>query len=209
VSDYQFSTRWFQAVKPIWDQLFATLKPAKVLEIGSFEGASACYLIEKIGTEQPLELHCIDTWEGGIEHQSGGYASDMSAVEKRFHHNIALAQSKATHPISITLHKQRSDLALAQLLAKDHKQNYFDLIYVDGSHQAPDVLFDAVVSFKFLSLNGLMIFDDYSWAENLPQGKDILRCPKPAIDAFVNLNFRKLRIVPAPLPQFYVIKTSD
>ena len=207
--EYQFSNGWFQAVKPVWDQIFETLKPTKILEIGSFEGASACYLIEKMGARQAFEIHCIDTWEGGIEHQSGKFASDMTAVEKRFQHNIALAQSKAAYPVSTVLHKNRSDLALAKLLAEDGKQNYFDLIYIDGSHQAPDVLFDAVVSFKLLSINGLMIFDDYSWAEDLPQGKDILRCPKPAIDAFINLNFRKLRIVKAPLPQFYVIKTSD
>ena len=207
--EYQFSNRWFQAVKPVWDQLLTHLKPAKILEIGSFEGASTCYLIEKMGAQHPLELHCIDNWQGGIEHQADGTAAaDMNEVERRFHSNIALAKANATEPVDIVLHKSQSDLALASLMANG-KLDYFDMIYIDGSHQAPDVLFDAVVSFKLLAINGLMIFDDYTWSENLPQGKDILRCPKPAIDAFVNLNFRKLRIVQAPLLQFYVVKTSN
>ena len=54
-----------------------------------------------------------------------------------------------------------------------------------------------------------MAFDDYLWSEDLPDGRDLLRCPKPAIDAFVNLNFRKLQLLNAPLFQLYVTKTSD
>jgi hypothetical protein len=36
------------------------------VEIGSYEGASACYLIEKPATSKEIELHYADTWEGGI-----------------------------------------------------------------------------------------------------------------------------------------------
>ncbi len=209
MADFEFSNRWFQTSKPVWDEIFSTFRPARILEIGSFEGASACYLITTIGAHQPVEIHCIDTWEGGIEHQAGGFvASNMSEVESRFHRNIALAQSRSAHPAPVMFYKNRSDLALAALLSGG-KANYFDFIYVDGSHQAPDVLFDAVLSFKLLAINGLLIFDDYNWSENLPQGKDILRCPKPAIDAFVNLNFRKLRLLAAPINQCYVVKTAD
>ena len=51
-----------------------------------------------------------------------------------------------------------------------------------------------------------MAFDDYLWSENLTGGPDILRMPKAAIDAFVNLHFRQLRVVMAPLYQLYVEK---
>jgi hypothetical protein len=36
------------------------------VEIGSYEGASACYLIEKLATSKEIELHYADTWEGAI-----------------------------------------------------------------------------------------------------------------------------------------------
>ena len=91
----------------------------------------------------------------------------------------------------------------------DKKINYFDFIYVDGSHQAPDVLFDAVMSFKLLRKNGVIAFDDYLWFENLPHGKDLNRCPKPAIDAFTSIFYNKVNIIQAPLKQLYVIKISD
>jgi hypothetical protein len=44
-----------------------------------------------------------------------------------------------------------------------------------------------------------MVFDDYLWAEGLRGDKDPLRCPKPAIDAFINIYLRKLQILPKPL----------
>ena len=39
--------------------------------------------------------------------------------------------------------------------------NNFDLIYIDASHYAPDVLSDAVLAFKLLKPGGILIFDDY------------------------------------------------
>ena len=36
-----------------------------------------------------------------------------------------------------------------------------DLIYIDGSHLAKDVLSDAILSWKLLKPSGVMIFDDY------------------------------------------------
>jgi hypothetical protein len=68
------------------------------------------------------------------------------------------------------------------------KQGYFDFIYVDGSHQAPDVLADAFLSFRLLRENGVIAFDDYLWQEALPDGIDSIRCPKLAIDAFTNIH---------------------
>lgn len=210
MSGYQYTNHWFEAsARQIWDQLLPQVKPRRILEVGSYEGASACYLIDKLGAEAPLELHCIDTWAGGIEHQAGGGASaDMSEVEARFRHNTALAAGRAAHPVELVAHKGLSDDGLARLLGNG-RRNYFDFIYIDGSHQAPDVLCDAVLGFKLLRVGGLMAFDDYLWSENLPQGKDPLRCPKPAIDAFINLNIRKLHILQAPLYQMYVQKISD
>nr|WP_279308106.1 class I SAM-dependent methyltransferase [Niveispirillum sp. BGYR6] len=175
------------------------------MEVGSYEGASACYVVETITPVGELELHCVDSWEGGIEHQDA--SMQMSHTEMRFHHNMAVAASKAPHKLDLHVHKGNSDVQLAKLLAEG-KQGYFDMVYIDGSHQAPDVLCDAVLGFKLLKVGGLLVFDDYLWAETLPNGPDLLRCPKPAIDAFINLYFRKLQILTAPLYQIYTIKTA-
>ncbi|MCE2870849.1 MAG: class I SAM-dependent methyltransferase [Oxalobacteraceae bacterium] len=206
---YDFTNTWFESAKPVWDSLIPQINPTRILEIGSYEGASTCYLIEKLGISKNIELHCIDTWEGGVEHKIGGSAhTDMSIVEKRFNNNASLAISKVNNNVQLFIHKSFSVLALSKLIAEG-KKGYFDFIYVDGSHQAPDVLCDALLSFELLKNNGVIAFDDYLWQEVLPNGTDPIRCPKPAIDAFSNIYCRKIKIISAPLYQLYVQKISD
>jgi predicted O-methyltransferase YrrM len=202
---YAFTNDWFDVVKPVWEGLIPQIKPQRILEIGSYEGASACYLIDRLTPDHAIEIHCVDTWTGGVEHLDG--ITNMSEVEARFHANTALAIRNAPSAVNLVVHKGLSDVCLAQLVAQGHAET-FDFIYVDGSHQAPDVLADAVLGFKLLRVGGVMIFDDYLWAEELPLGRDPLRCPKIAVDAFVNCYFRKLQILRAPLYQLYVQKTS-
>jgi predicted O-methyltransferase YrrM len=211
MKNYQFTNAWFQsAAQKNWDTLIPQfIKPSTILEVGSYEGASACYLIEKLAPHNPIEIHCVDTWEGGVEHQTGGLAeANMQSVESRFLHNTQSAIQQSAHHVDLHIHKGYSDMCMAQLLSQG-KQGYFDFVYIDGSHQAPDVLCDAVLGFKLLKTGGVMVFDDYLWLEELATGRDILRCPKPAIDAFVNLYFRKINVIPMPLYQMYVQKISD
>lgn len=203
---YQFTNSWFDKSKSVWARLLPKIAPRKVLEIGSYEGASACFMIDSICADSPLELHCVDTWDGGVEHKAIG--TDMGSVEGRFFHNTRLSIAHAKHKVDLRLHKGFSDMELCKLLAGG-KQGYFDLIYVDGSHQAPDVLCDAVLAFRLLKVGGYLIFDDYLWHENLPGGIDPIRCPKPAIDAFTAIYARKIWILQEPLYQLYVMKTAD
>lgn len=205
--EYLFTNNWFESnAKRVWEKLFAQYKPGKVLEIGSYEGASTCYLIEKLAQNVSVEIHCIDSWGGGIEHVN--WEIDMAEVEARFSHNTALAISRVSLPVSLVVHKGLSHSCLATLISQN-QGNSFDLVYVDGSHQAPDVLADAVMAFLLLKVGGILIFDDYVWSENLSYGRDPLRCPKMAIDAFVNCYFRKVEVIPAPLRQLYMRKVAE
>ena len=199
---YRFTNDWFGVARPIWSNLIPQINPTKILEIGSYEGASTCFLIDTLGKTKPIELHCVDTWEGGVEHKG----TDMESVEDRFKHNTNTAIESVAHKVELVIHKGFSDYELSKLIASD-KSQYFDFIYVDGSHQAPDVMCDAILSFKLLRVGGVIAFDDYLWAENLPYGIDPVRCPKPAIDAFTNIFCRKIRIIQAPLYQLYIQKT--
>lgn len=202
--DYQFTNDWFDATRPIWETLLAELKPSRILEVGSFEGRGACYFIGQAALNPQSEVHCVDTWGGGVEH--GG--EDMAAVEARFRHNTALALEATPKIVKFTVHKDTSDVALARLLASG-KRNYFDLVYIDGSHQAPDVLADAVLGFRLLRVGGLLVFDDYLWQEKLPSGTDVLRCPRIAVDSFATIYARKVRQLGFPLLQAYFQKLAD
>lgn len=200
---YEFTADWFSRNIPVWQTLIARLKPARILEIGSFEGRSTAYLIENAGLHQPLEICCVDTWQGGVEHDRDA----MGEVERRFDHNVAVARRRARHAAEVRKIKKLSTQALAELLARGERP--FDLVYVDGSHQAPDVLADAVLGFQLVRVGGLMIFDDYLWHLEPRGSQDLLTMPKPAIDAFVNLYQRKLQVLAdLPIWQLYVEKTA-
>ncbi len=176
MSEYLLSNDWFDVgARGIWDNLMPQLKPERILEVGSYEGAATCYLVDKLAPERDLEIHCVDSWEGGIEHKAGGSAeSDMRSVEERFRHNVSLAVSKAMTRVEVKVHKGLSDQCLSELIGQG-KKGYFD----------------------------------FMWSEQLPTGVDLVRCPKPAIDAFINLYIRKLTICPLGLYQLYVQKKSD
>lgn len=206
---YLFTNNWFDSNTAVWKQLLQLINPTKLLEIGSYEGKSTTFLIDQLAVMRDIEIHCVDSWQGGIEHQSGGtYQIEMPAVEERFHHNIKVATQNKPHDVSIAIHKGLSTSELPKLIAEG-KSGYFDFIYVDGSHQAPDVLLDAILSFALLKVNGVIAFDDYLWQEDLENGTDPIRCPKIAIDAFANIYCRKIKVLSAPLSQLYIQKISD
>lgn len=192
--DYDFTADWFSHVESVWEQIVEQLSPRAILEIGAYEGRATCFLIERAAAIHPVELHCIDSWEG-----------EGAEVEERFDRNVAAARAAAANPVELVKHKDRSSAALPRLLAEG-RAGSFDLIYVDGSHAAADVLLDAVLAFELLRPQGMLIFDDYLWQDERPGAEDHYRMPKAAIDAFVNVNRRRLAVLRAPLYQLYVQK---
>jgi predicted O-methyltransferase YrrM len=156
---YIFTKDWFdQNSRQNWDRIVPIINPKKILEIGSFEGAAACYLIDKLGKNNFLEVHCIDTWE-----ENNDIAKEEAVIiEKRFDYNMQLAVNKSQNKTKYFKYKSQSHLVLSKMIADGVGD--FDLIYVDASHYAVDVLTDAVLSFKLLKAGGILIFDDYLWA---------------------------------------------
>jgi predicted O-methyltransferase YrrM len=204
--EYRFTSDWFTTNIPTWEQILGRTPTSRVLEVGSYEGRSTCYLIERCGSLRPVEIYCIDSWEGGVGYDPTEAASE---VEARFDHNVKLALDKAAFSVELKKLKKRSQLALAELYAAQ-KADYFDLVYIDGSHEAPDVLADAVMAFPLLKIGGVMIFDDYAWSPESLTGRDPLLMPKPGIDAFMNLYSRKMALLAGgPLYQLYTQKTAD
>jgi predicted O-methyltransferase YrrM len=203
--EQQFTTDWFNRTKGIWSQLLTRHQPQRILEVGSFEGASICFCIQTLSPIVPsLEIHCVDTWEGGIEHQAGGMSEyNMPEVYARFNNNVQIEINRASSEVKFFTHREPSAVALSRLIAEG-MSGYFDFIYIDGSHQAPDVLADAVLAFQLVKVGGLIVFDDYLWSE--AGIDDVIRCPKIAIDSFTTIYSKKLRILAAPLYQLYTQK---
>lgn len=181
MTHYQFTEDWFQLGPMLWPELVKHLPDRasrRFMEIGSFEGRSAIWIIENM--LRPADhLFCVDTWEGGQEHSK----IDMQAVEKRFDDNIAQAKTKLGCP-AIHKVKTTSTYALAhQLRWMRNEDQLMDFIYIDGSHQAKDVLTDATMAWQLLRTGGVLVFDDYLWGDP----RNPLQRPKVAIDAFMNI----------------------
>jgi predicted O-methyltransferase YrrM len=110
---------------------------------------------------------CVDTFVGIPE--------DVGRVdiEDAFDANVALVDASRVRKL-VGDSKRR-------LLELSAEEGRFELVYVDGSHFALDVLVDAALSWNLLTPRGVMVFDDYRWAY---LGDDPLLRPGKAIDAF-------------------------
>lgn len=198
---YEFTVDWFSQNTHAWRNVLQSIElaPKKILEIGSYEGRSTTWMIENLISPDVGELVCIDTWKGGFEHD----ASRMDSVEARFDHNIRLARQR--WPLAVVRKiKADSTLALAELITTGYL-GCFDLVYIDGSHLASDVLSDLTLSYVLCRTGGLIICDDYVWGF----GHDPRHTPKMAIDAFTNCYSDRLQIVRAWLYQVYMVKIGE
>lgn len=198
-----FTNDWFVPQIPTWNKIIPEYNPKRIVEVGSFEGRSICHLINMLGNENDLEIYCVDTWDGGREHAD----ENMQNVESRFDSNVSEQISNVAKKINLIKIKSKSFAGLNYLISQG-KTNYFDMVYIDGSHEAPDVLADAILSFELLRVGGLMIFDDYLWG--LGRDSEPLMNPKLGIDSFLNCYQRKMQPHPwLPNYQLYCRKIAD
>jgi hypothetical protein len=71
------------------------------------------------------------------------------------------------------------------------KKNSMDLVYIDGSHMARNVLEDAVYAYYVTKEYGYIVFDDYGWGQ-----KEEMHCqPKVGIAAFLMAYDRYVRTI--------------
>jgi predicted O-methyltransferase YrrM len=127
----------------------------------------------------------------------------MGVIEARFDRNVSIARQR--HPaVQVQKLKGGSADLLSALIAGGRKGS-FDFIYIDGSHEAPDVLTDLVFAFHLCKVGGLIFCDDYFGAME----RELAEAPKLAIDSFFACFHRKLRIIPQRLYQMYFQKTAD
>jgi predicted O-methyltransferase YrrM len=152
--DTTFSTDWAGNHFFLWAELLHPLceKPARVLEIGSWEGRSALFFLNYL----PLSsIVCIDPFEGNVEHQLDAHFRQLvPKAEAQFDCNLAAFADR------VEKIKGSSTTVLPTLGVSGRR---FDLAYVDGSHMAADVYSDAVLTWPMIEPGGIVIFDDYEW----------------------------------------------
>ena len=126
---------------------------------------------------------------------------DLGSLRQTFETNVRAVGS----PAGVEIRQGDSLHELSKLVAEDCP--LFDFVSIDGSHQAPDVLGDAIVAFRLLSPGGVMAFDDYLWDPQKPGLSNPLSLPKCAIDSFATIFSNKCRVLAGlPLYQLYIQK---
>lgn len=102
---------------------FRNLKEPKMLEIGSYKGEST-FMFASSGIFK--EIHCIDP-HSGYEEANNVLQEDWESVKNEFKINTR-------HFDNITLHSEYS-----YNIVDKFKNDYFDFIYIDASHEYEDV----------------------------------------------------------------------
>jgi len=166
-----------------WDKYFNHLvgKKIHILEIGVFRGEAMQWFIDNLMTNKGTTYTGVDTFGGSPEFfiYNKPVKIDFNDVKKECFSRVEKSDKKD----QINFIIKNSKDALYQLYKDENKENYFDIIYIDASHEAIDVLSDCVLSWNVLKEGGLLINDDYYW-DLLNQ--EYFR-PKISIDSFINI----------------------
>jgi predicted O-methyltransferase YrrM len=182
----EFTQKWFaESAADTWLRLFPQHFPDgidRALEIGSYEGLSACYLLMIAHVK---DLLCIDTWKGSDE--AHFEQVDMDAVHDRFLRNVD--EAVQVTGASCSAWQMTSVEAMKKLLADGE---VFDFIYIDGSHMAADVFRDACLAFQLVRVGGWIYFDDYEWVD-VTHPDDPRYTPKAGIELFCNTRASDIR----------------
>jgi len=173
-----FTSDWFSHNIPHLTQTLSCVSHIpNILEIGSWEGRSTIWFLQHFPNSS---IVCVDTWQGGVEHQS---LISLPHIETNFLENTRNFQDR------ITILKGKSQEQLFTLQPES-----FDIIYVDGSHEAPDVLSDVILSFHLLKKNGILLLDDYA-NDTVISPDQYLHHAQSAINAFLDIYSQHINIL--------------
>lgn len=163
-----------------FSKIFNRADPVRILEIGSWEGRSTLFFLSYFTQGH---LTAVDPWADRGGNQDNARL-DLQDYEARFDSNVAPCAARLTKRKGSSLH------VLPELLDEEQK---YDVIYVDGSHFADDVLIDGVNAWRLLKQGGIMIFDDLLW-DCYPRAR---ANPAWAINLFLKYHKREYSVLNA------------
>ncbi len=180
---YRLADNWFEHVN-INEYIN---KPINYLEIGTFHGGNLLSVSNTYGIHIDSKLYCIDPWEDYDDYNE--YKNIQPSIYDSFINNVNNSGVKE----KIIVNRGYSNVEILKF-----QDNFFDIIYIDGNHEPEYVLEDAVLSFRKLKINGIMIFDDYGWG-----GPDLTQ---KGIDGFLNGYHKRIKNLGLKDSQLFIQK---
>lgn len=118
-----------------------------IVEIGSFKGKSTCCLMEGLKYRHEV-IYAIDPHTGSKEHQKGMKYESGNTYDD-FMKNVG--SNTKVLPLIMTSKE-----------ALNHIKTPIRMVFIDGSHEYDDVLFDFVEYSKILIPEGIIVLHDTS-----------------------------------------------
>jgi hypothetical protein len=165
-------------------------KPIRYLEIGVFQGANLIsFLLEGYANHKDSEVYGIDPWCNYDEYDE--YTDKQDVNEVNFLKNLKKLPKDMHDKIKIY-----KDFSFNKI--KEFDNDFFDIIYIDGNHNSDAVLEDAVMSFRKLKNNGILIFDDVGWNHT-----------NIGIEAFASAFSKKIKMIACKNCQVFYQKLTN
>ncbi len=122
-------------------------KSIKILEVGSFAGASAAAFSKYFPN---AKVFCFD----------------INISNFKF-------SSKNIKVYGLDIKNKKKVINLIQKIFKENKFEKFDIIIDDGSHNLKDILFSLKILFNYLNSEGFYIIEDFKFPNYFDYNKDI------------------------------------
>lgn len=164
-------------------------EPIRYLEIGAYEGLNLAFMDWLLPGR--IEATVIDPWFDERINPDETYHE----VQERFHRNVARMGFRAMDA------RRGFSSDLLPVLRQEGQR--FDMVYIDGSHTALDVMVDMCCCTGLLRTGGMMILDDYWHDVSDISGPGV----KQAVDRFLDI-FHPYFRVEAAYRQVVLTKTA-
>lgn len=133
--------------------------PAHFVEVGSWKGKSAAFMcVEIANSGKNILFDCVDTWQGSVEHQTGGAHEDPDCVQGtlllRFQENMSPVTGKFQ-----TIIKTSVDSAAM------YADKSLDFVFIDADHEYSSMIQDIPAWLPKIKPGGYLAGHDYpGWA---------------------------------------------
>ena len=141
-------------------------RSAVAVEIGSFLGASACFLA--LGLGRKGRLYCVDTWTN-------------DAMDEPRRDTFTAFTRNVRHFRRAIIPLRGTSVAMANTF-----NNTIDLLFIDGDHSYRQCLNDWQSWNRFLGTGAVVAFHDSGWAEGVM--KVMRECVSPIAKREVHMN---------------------
>ncbi len=166
-SGYSLDVTGWQSQHPWFEAIISQIRPRRILEVGTWKGASAIHMAELARKLDPAaQVLCVDTWLGShrVLWLNPEFRKQLNLRHGfpqqyfQFLANVVLSNlHDAIFPLPMTSYSATDIIASTGLT--------FDLIYIDAHHDEDEVASDLRRCYPLLRPGGVMFGDDYSGAE--------------------------------------------